>query len=284
MLTISILKNTNRAVSCSNADFTSIRPGSFIKFGNDSVFYTVAQSKAFMYIRDFEAVDPFTIKVNGEVGVDLLESDDLTISYKEYELLTTTPVNRGTGYTLNDILLVEGGTPSVDVATGGQNITQFKVAQVGPNGEILQVALENRGKYLTEPPFEAALIGGKGQGAIFQLTYKLIDVRTTVERTIQNITRNPNETLISLHYPLPAGVFEGKVSSQKWELILTSNYGNESKLDTNYTLTRDFSPIYNIPLLSKGTVNPELIANQALLAIERKIKELEDQIKALRGY
>ena len=80
-------------------------------------------------------------------------------------------------------------------------------------------------------------------------------------------------------YSLPTGIKEGKLSIEKWEMILVSNYQGENKIAQPFQVIRDFTPNYRIPLITKNSFNQELIINHALTILDKKIAELENKLK-----
>jgi hypothetical protein len=72
----------------------------------------------------------------------------------------------GSGYTLNDILTVSGGT----LAAGGV-AAQFRVTGVNA-GAVTAVALEHKGEYTTTPGNPTSTTGGTGTGATLNVTYR----------------------------------------------------------------------------------------------------------------
>jgi len=281
-LTCSILNNTNRAVSSSEESWGSVREGSYIKFGDDAAFYTVASVNPLMYIKDFTIQDRKTLIINDNVNVNLDKNDCLQISYKEYELLTVIkPVNPGTKYKVGETIFLSGGVPSIETGTGTKKLAAFLVTQTDNEGAILQIQLAERGKYIQPPELEAQVFGGSGTGASFSVEYRLLENRTIVERSVLGVDRNANNSFISLDSPLPEGVNNGKISAQKWELFLASNYMGDSKMGVKYSLARDYTPVLNLPLLSNGNFTTEEVYNLAIKAIEAEFLALRKRIDDL---
>lgn len=282
MITASILKNTNRLISSSEDNWAGIRQGTFIRIGKDTVCYNVASVKSFMYIKDFSVIDTKTIKIADNVGVNLTEGDEVSITFKEYELLTLlNPTQMGTGYKQNDIVVLAGGLPVTDKHTGLNLVSSFRVIQVSSSGEILQVELKDKGRYIEAPPAVTSINGGSGQGAVFETVFKVKDDRDIIERAIHSIQRDHTSSIIELDVALPTGIKEGKISSEKWEILLNSNYAGETKLAVPYEIGRDFTPNISLPLIPKGSNATETIVNQAFITLDARIKKLEDQISEL---
>ena len=60
--TASIKKDTNKLISTTFSDWSAIRDGAFIKFENDSNFYTASRTEQRTYIKDFDVVSAHVIK------------------------------------------------------------------------------------------------------------------------------------------------------------------------------------------------------------------------------
>jgi hypothetical protein len=277
--TLNILNNSNRAVSSSESDWSAIREGSLVCFGEDEVYYITAKTNPFFYIKEFEVLDGARIVIKDNVDINLVINDVLDVSYKEYELVTIyKTLNAGQGYKAGDLLYAKGGLPSTNVVDGQKIYTVLKVEEVSSEGAITRISISNKGKYITVP-HETVITteGGSGKNAEFEIEYKTVDNRTILERDIVSIVTGP-ETIITLNYPLPEGVKSGKLSVHKWEMFLTTNYSGKSKLNADYNVVRDYTPNYNFPFLVKGNLSPEVVFNHAMSLIDKKLKELEDKI------
>lgn len=280
----SILFNTNRAVSTSEDSWESVRESSHIRFGKDEEYYTVGNTKKLFFIKDFEVLGPKTISISDDVGITLLKSDCLTLTYKEYELLTVIkPSERGKGYKAGDVVSLEGGQVATEVSTGLSQGAAFQITQVGNDGEILQIKLNNKGKYVNYPPVLANVLGGSGEGAVLQVEYKVLDDRSIIEKSVVFITRNSHQTVIELDSALPVGVPDGKLSVAKWQIFLTSPYVGDNKISEVYEINRDFSPNLKIPYITKGSANGEGIYNKAIRTVDEKLAELELRIAKLES-
>ena len=285
MITCSIIKDTNRAVGSFDANWASIRPDSFIKFGKDAACYTVAKAESFFYIKDFTTDGSNRILVNDDIGINLTHSDIIDISYKEYELLTVIkPLSGGAGYSVGNKISLDGGVSVQDAVSGINSNSTFVVSHVDANGGITQIKLESKGRYVICPPKECGVIGGNGSGAILLTDYKLLDSRALVERSILDAQHNGAQTTLVLDAPLPNGVTEGKLSLEKWQLFLTGNYVGETKVNVVYTVSRDFTPNFKLPLLLKGSNSPEVTYNQAIKIIDEEMQSMWEDIEKIKHH
>lgn len=95
-------------------------------------------------------------------------------------------VAAGTGYAVNDILDIVGGTSTV--------VGQLRVTSVGGSGEITGASIETAGVYSTISPGTRGVTGGGGTGATFTLTYKLVQINLTSAGT--GYTSTPTITIV----------------------------------------------------------------------------------------
>lgn len=279
----SILQGTKKIISESGSDWRGIREGHIVQFAGDNLTYQAVKPESFFYIRDFESLDERTLIIKDNTSIFLSPGDDLTISYKEYELLTVfNIINGGKGYRTDDILFLEGGTASSSVSDGTTEHALIRVAEVLPGGIVTRIAIEKKGRYIETPAKECKLKGGAGSGALIQVDYKQLDTRALVERDIAEIEVG-DVTKITLQYPISIAVKEGKISTTKWSLLLNSEYNSPSKNDQEFVVFGDFTQNYGWPLVIPNSFSMHSIINQVLVAQDRKMKELEDRIKLLEN-
>lgn len=277
-----IKKNTNRLISTSFSDWSAVRDGTFIKFDGDSHFYTASHTEKRTFLKDFIVFKPNVLKVDEDCGVNINEGDTLNISFKEYELATLYKIiSSGKGYRVGDHVTIGEGVASLNIQDHTLNSTVLEISKVENNGEITEVTIINRGKYIDPPNKITPLKGGIGSGASAEVSYKLTDHRTFINRDIQSIEFKGSSTFVTLVYPLPDGIKEGKLSVEKWEILLTTPLKGENKVNQTFQITRDFTPNYGMPLIAKNSLNQELYINHVLGVLDQKIAELEGRVKEL---
>jgi hypothetical protein len=98
-------------------------------------------------------------------------------------LLSATPAAGGTGYTVDDVLTVVGGT-------GGGGAYEFTVTAVGGSGEVTAVELTGSGYYTALPSNPNSVTGGTGTGCTLDLLFQIYDVTVTDGGTGYQITPN----------------------------------------------------------------------------------------------
>lgn len=84
----------------------------------------------------------------------------------------------GSGYTVDDILLVLGGSTDFPAS--------LKVTTIGGSGEVTGVSVETEGAYVTNPTNPVAVNGGTGSGATFNLTMGAAMVQAKLVKTLKN--------------------------------------------------------------------------------------------------
>ncbi len=281
---VAILSDTNRVVATSDVDWSGLRVGSFFRLVNTNQCFEITKTNKLFLIKDFQTESPKKILIKGDIGISLLVGDSILISYKEFELLTVFEItNGGERYIEGDIIYLDGGTPSLNSETGFYQRASLVVNTVGDKGTITGFGLNDNGKYLNPPPSTCPVSGGQGRGAVFQVQFQIIENRSVLERRIEFIRPDTASAELFLDYPLPAGVSQGKLSVNKWEAYLNQPIAGESRINEKFEISRDFTPVYGFPLMSKGSFTPEIIYNRFVKSVEKKIKELEDRITQLNG-
>lgn len=282
--TINVLKDTNRIVACSETDFNHVREGSYIRIGKDNLFYQVAKPRKFFYIKDFTVGDKSGkfIEIKGNIGINLIKGDVLSLSFKEYGLsLFLGILNGGANYQVDDEIYIKGKS-SYDPITGHYQSTTFIVQEVNPtNGAITQLGLKDAGKYTEMPESITEVMGGSGAGAVLEVQFELHDQRAMLEKTVTDIQFQDGKSFVYLDYALPSNISEGKLSVEKWEVFLTSVYLGENRINEVFEVIRDSTPHLKLPLLIKGSVIPEPLINHSFALLDNKIRDLENRIKEL---
>lgn len=282
----SILKGSSRVIGESQNDWQTIRPGSLLRFQDDSVPYTVANTNEFFYIKDFTTEDGLDLEIEENTDINLMANDVLTITYKEYKAINTSDIiDGGEGHQEGDVIVCQSGELSVDVASGASSPTQLRVDKVSEVGAIESVAVVDPGRYLSCPK-ESIFLGGGRTKAKISLTLELITERLTSEREISKVSLSNGKTNVKLSYKIPTGVKKGKLSVKKYELLLSAPYTNDSKSGKICNITRDFTEHSRFPVVSPSSqsalMNLEVAHNELVTQLDRKIFELSDEIEELK--
>jgi hypothetical protein len=285
---ISVLKNSNKLISSTQDSFAGIRPGTYIKFGNIDVLHSIVGARNFFYSKDFITEASQKLIIKDDTGITLQRDDQIKIIFDEYKLNYILNItNPGRFYNKGEILRVDGGTPSINLMDGNVFLTKFIIEEINPDGGgILKLALDEAGRYLQPPTGAVTLSGGKGDGAIIEPVYTVIDNRNIQDRVIKDIEVRNNQTYLTLDYPLPSMVKQGKLSLEKWEVELSSPYSGDTQLNIEYKLFRDFTANYNFPLTVKNNPESHLIYNQFVsqidIIVHRQSVEIDNLKKIIK--
>ena len=275
--TASILKDTNRLVASSQADWGTLRDGSYILLEGDDHFYKAVGTDNFFYVKDVEVRSEDTLFINDNTGVKITLNDILTFTTKYYHVKSAKVILTGNGYSKGDLLHVKGGVCSHNSLDGIDIPAELEVADTGSQGEIKALTVRNPGKYI-ELPSECELSGMSGNGVRAKLKVDVMDERMIEERSVKNITIKDDETTITLSHALPPRVKRGKISINKWEILLNVNYPGENKINTRYQVIRDFTPNLNLPLMRGDLYKNETVFNEAVSSLDEKIKKIYDKL------
>lgn len=279
--TVSVLKDSNRVVASSEVDMAKVKPGDYFRLESEPTFFTVARTSKFFYIKDFEVFDRKTIKLSSEVGINLLPGDNLKLTYKEYELVTLIEIrNGGERYQVDDVLTVVGGTPSINRENGLIDSTSFTVVAVDEKGSILALGPRTKGHYLEAPETIVDLSGGAGASAVVEVHYGVVEQRATIENVVAAIP-DINTGMVKLDFPLPPNLKNGKLSVEKWQLTLNGTYAGETKINSAYDISSNFTPALKLPLMLQNSFQREILFNQAMNLLEQRIVQLEARITEL---
>lgn len=280
---ISIESNTNKIVSSSEDSFAGITKGSYVKIGNSDILYPINKTNKFLFLKDFKVINSKEFLIKGNSGINLQINDSLDLIFDEYEMSALVNIiNGGQFYSIGESLYVAGGETSVDMSSGFTSPTKFKVEEIGLNGDITKLSLENNGKYILPPTNQCFLISEKqGVDAKLDLIYNIVSDKRIIKRVIKEIDHRDNNTYIKLDYSLPLGAKSGKLSVEKWEIELSNIFLDKTQFCVPYRIIKDFTSYCNFPLMVKNTLTPDLIYNKSINMIDNEINSLKEQIKEL---
>lgn len=278
-LRASILHNNNQIVFQTENDLSHTRDSSLIKFGGDSILYTLRATEEFFYIKDFETKDQQTLLIESDIGINLMHYDTLTITHKEYFVDSVQKIlNPGANYSVGNILHPKTGLPSVRIEDNQKLDASFLVTEVAPGGFISKIKIQTNGKYVQPPEIECELAGGTGDGAKLKLIFEQAEDRKLIEREIDEIKFENGFTKILLNYPLPEGITEGKLSCQKWRGNVIGDYHGENKYGEICVVLRDYTPFLKLPLMIKNGNSPDVIFNESMKKIDAKLEEIAKKL------
>ena len=276
---ISVIKNSDKVVACSKANWNQVRLGSFITISGDEIYYRIVDKSKFLYEQEVQVINESILKVNKNIGANLNIDDDILFKHKEYEITSANVLNGGSGYEEGDILKVEGGQCAYNSSDEIDLPCNLKVTSVGDNGEVTEVEINHEGVYVLPPSDECFVSNGKGEGATFRISNIMRDKSSLEDRSISDIELNADHTLIYLNSPLPPRLKTGTIKTEKWELTLNRKYLGDSKFNANYEIAKDFTPNLELPLMNSSNSNSSfLLYNEAITIIDQKLKEIEDKL------
>ena len=274
--TASIQKGTNRLITSSQANWGSLLEGSFVIFDEDEDFYKIVAKESFFYIKDFERLEDDKIFIHENVGLKLSLNDSIKLTFKEYEAENISVLKGGKGFEEGAILNIQGGKLKKSLEDDLNIPSQIKIVKVDKNGKILKAELSSQGMY-NSPPDSIQVF----DEAELSIEFRLSDKRIIEDRCISNLLYSDKGTVVVLNHPLPPNVKDGKLSTNKWELILNTPYVKENKINASYKILTEFTPNLNLPLLRDDISKSEVILNQALMTIDKEIKELKESINKI---
>lgn len=271
-----VIKRSNKIIVDSNTNLDGLKEKSLIRVGNSNYFYTIKKANEIRIIKDFTKIDDFNIKINDDQNI-FVKGDLLDLSYKEYELNTINNVlTENIFFTKGETLNIEGGNLTVDVNDNSTQAALLKYT-INKNFSIL-----NRGRYIQFPENPCKITSNSGMFILANLSFKELDNRKINEKSITEISRSGNETIISLDSSLFSGVTNGKISTRKFEIILTETYDEPSENSVQMTISRDFSPNLGLAMVSPNSKSHDLLQNRNFALIDEKFKDLEIQINELK--
>lgn len=278
---VNVKNNSNKIYTLTSHDFgVSAKSGNLINFNNEPHNYTVDKTHRIFYIQDFIVESDKYITIKEDVGFNILKSDTITLSYKEYEMMAIMSIiEPGGRYKPGDKIFPEGG---VLVKSIEHNLTQpaeFEVVEVNETGGVTVLGLKNIGLYLQTPSKICDTHCNRiGKGLKLELEFKIKSDRKIIEKEIAEIFTDHKETKIYLNYPLPNGILNGKLSLQKDQIILTEEYKGETKSNIPCSILRDFSSHLKLPLVNPQHFAIDKTLNHVIHQIDNHFKKTDEKI------
>ena len=272
--TASILKDTNRLIASSQADWSSLRDDSYIIFDKDDNFYKVIGKEKFFYIKDFVVSAPNEITIDDNTDIKISLNDQVVLTFKEYEVTSVGIEDPGVGFTEGDTVEIKEGVYKTNSYDGIPCLAKISIDKVGDQGQVLEASIITPGVYYNAEKWTQHLKGSLR----LKPSYGLIEKRTMEERSISKIKYHNGQTILTLNNNLPENVMGGKISVDKWELILNINYLGETKVNEDYRVLVDFTPNLNIPLMRGDLKKNVSVFNEAVTKIDGEIKRIWDHL------
>lgn len=281
---LSIKNNTNEAYCCTLDDLSKVREGSYLRVNKENAFYVINFASKEELAWDFKVVDSKCISIAEDVIPKLQYGDSIFLSFPQYEMdIVTAILNNGSGYKVGDILSVDAGIPSLDVKEGEYLSTKIIVTNIKEGGVISRIGVKNRGLYIKAPEGECKMKGGSGEGAVFDISFSVLDEALVLEREVSSLSSQDNTSTIIVSNPIQEGLSSGKLSVKKWKLVLNTLYPNLVNR-APYSISRDFTPVLELPMMMQNSLTIDVVYNQAINMLEREIISLREQINEIRNH
>jgi len=280
--TVSVTNGSRRVIACSKADWGPLKDGSLIVISGDNDFYRVYHKKQFLYTKEVEVNDPnkLTMKEHSESAISI--DDTISFMSNEYEVISSKVKEVGQNYKAGDILIPENINYKFNSIDEVDDQARIEVESVDENGAIQSAKLISKGLYVSPDVKSTKAIGGSGTGAKLETQFVQSHNKRIEERTISLLDHKENGTVIHLSHPLPPTVASGIISVTKWEAMLDSPYLGQTKPDVDYEIIKDFTPNTSLPLLKGDLASSPLVYNEAMVLLDKKIKDLESKNDGMR--
>lgn len=199
---------------------------------------------------------PCTLRINSNLSSPYIITEGSGANGVTYaQLVNTSIIFGGTGYTVNDILSIVGGTYS--------NVAKLIVDEIGVNGQILAttlVGIPNQ-KYTKLPILNNTVTGGGGNNAQFNLSFGVesVDILNGGQdypNALIGFT-SENETIPATASAL---LHNGSISN-----IIITNAGTEYQSIPN-VIVSSYTLLSNIQPIAYELINGELPAGLKLLS------------------
>jgi len=270
---LSILNGSHIAYVSSSDDLREVVDGTYLTINSQNAFYFINKKEECVFMFNNCIIEGLqTIVINEIVAPHLQVEDVIKISYKELELDTVVSIlDAGTGYSVGDVLTLEGG---IGVAA------QINVIGV-EEGKIKRINIKNRGRYVMTSSTECFLSGGTGKNAKIGVSFIYLNEYTTVTNRIIQVNSSVNKIIVET--PLPRELKVINISCSKWQLYLNIPYTGPTLFNTEYSISRDFTPVLNLPTMAKNSFTMDIVYNQAVHMLEQEIIKLQKRLDYLES-
>ena len=276
-----IPKNSRKLYTVANGSIITAPHNSFLKIGSSDTLFKVENSESITIKRTFSAIDSSSLKIKGNYENRILKGDLIKIFFEEYTATNVSLIEGNSKFEEGDILYCQGGKPTISPKDITGKKCQLIVTSVNKEKEITGVRVLNPGAYVEPPQNPVTAINETEKPIKVSLNFELVENATSVERDVTKIASSSIDTDINLSYDLPIGVTEGEVIIEKYAIYLDRDYAFEDVYNEVCTITRDFSPSQNLPLMAPNNPSFHVVYNKAIEMLEGKISSMENRIKAL---
>jgi hypothetical protein len=281
---LSILRNTNIAYSVGDSMFVGLGKGVLIQLeGHEAFVHISSVTRQDLSFR-FSRVNQQKVSVRGDTGAKLSVSDCVEISIPAFEALGLSElIERGSGYTKGDLLIVQNGSPSKNVRDNKLNNAAFEVIDTDENGGIKRIRVKEKGEYYVAPAEDCELSGGSGKGARISIDFEEKAEKKFEERQIIKVERTPAFTFIEFDAPFNSLIKEGQIMAKKWKMTLSSNYPSDNDgIQIKYNCIKNFTPKLGLPLIPPNSPSAIPLYNNTVLQLDQQLSDMKDEIKWLK--
>lgn len=278
----SIIKGTNQ-LYVTTERVVVVRNGAFIKLAGNEIFYRAEEMETLNLRKKFKCSGK-DISIKGNFECKIAPSDSLTITFPEYEGVSFSKIGKSNvKYHVGQKIYAQGGVTSSSSSNLTGEYTEFTVSQIGSKGEIKNLEITAPGKYIKAPVNPVKVMNESGDTLEVDIIFDEASQLSLIERHVQSVDTDDDETILRLSYSLPPLVEEGEFTLSKQVIFLDKPYASESFENNKCQMTFDFSPINGIPLLPPASLDPHATFNEAIKLIEEKFLSMEKRISNLEN-
>ena len=290
--TVSIGSGSNKITTCSQGSWDMLKEGnSSISFGDDGILYKVANKKRATILKDVEVFDSDKLRINESVTYQLCPSDLLVFTHEQYKIGEIVEIkNKGFNYSVGDTLIPSNATAKYNTFDDTEQHAEFLVEEVvdeeGPEkGGVKSLKVIKSGVYNSFLSDDVEFGGGSGGGLIVNCRFELLQEIFNEERSIIDIevSQSPSGpySILCLDNPLPPKVLKGQIKTEKWFIYLNVNYEGQPKINTPYSIVKDFTKNSKLPLIVGDIHNSRTLYNESMSILDAKIQNLNSLMETL---
>tara|TARA_R100000008_G_C3586971_1_gene173236 strand:+ start:4940 stop:5803 length:864 start_codon:yes stop_codon:yes gene_type:complete len=281
--TVNLTKGSNIIYAGTSADWSLIRANSFLKVQGISTLYTILDTEKHFFIKKFENKGNSVISIPEDTSAFLNPGDEIKISIKEYFVDEFFLKEAGSGYAVGDLLEIENENSVKDSFEGKTFKAIFKVEEIGSDGDVRKVSLEDRGRYLLQSTEKeiSRMKGGYGSGAQIEISFVESGDIKIINKTILDVYMEGPHSIVTLESPFEQNIQGGKLSFEKWSLETKHPHRGNSAFNREATITRDFTPHCKMPIIPGTNDVTESHYNKTISILDKKIEELEKRLDNL---
>ena len=276
-----ICKNSRKLYTVSSNSLVTAPHNSFLKIGSNDILFKVENSEKTTIKRPFQVKDRETIEIKGRYENKILPGDIVEIYFEEY-FATDIKLEKGqSGYKEGDILYCQGGLTSSSSLDVTGSLCQLIVENINDKGDIANLRIFKPGLYIQPPEYPTMAINEMEKPIEVNLEFDLADNVSVLERNITSVSSSLSKTELSLSYDLPEEIEQGEIIIQKQIIDIDREYAYEDAYNQICSITQDFSPNHNLPLMAPNNPSFHAVYNKAIEMLEEKLSEMERKIYEL---